>query len=534
MPSWTAHSNSRVARLLSEMMSARRSARRSRAALVLALAVAAASASSGPAGAAKAAASASPGPAAAADAPARAHAAAAFSLSPGDIHAAYGIPKTGAPHQRIAIVSAFDDPDAEADLSAYSKRFGLPSCTAANGCFRKANQTGATSPLPVKDPTGGTWLTESSIGIELARGVCQSCSVMLVEANSFGKADLSAAVNAAALAGATVVVTTNNQGEAPGDPGYASDYAHPGTAVVGASGDAPYNGLVTFPATLPGVLAVGGTQLNLTPSDRYLGESAWSSTTSGCSLYNAAASWQAPLAKAAGCAGNRAVADVAAVASPGAIVHIQDLGAPCGATFCQAEGTSISAPIIGGMIGLAGSAGNREVQRLYEHSRAAPTSFRDIRSGTPSSSCHQQGICQARRGYDGPTGLGTPNGLAAFLSSGGALDARHPAITLPISRGRLPINGRWTAGVSLHNGNSFEITGTLRVAGRVGRHIYTFAAAKLSRAPLGSATTTLSIASRNRALLRRLRSLGATLELTARGAAGGTVTLRRGVRLVAP
>ncbi len=85
-------------------------------------------------------------------------------LSPAQIRAAYALPVTGARHQTVAIVSAYDAPDLQSDLAAYDKRFGLPACTYANGCVRKLNEAGNASPLPGSDLTGGNWVTESSLG----------------------------------------------------------------------------------------------------------------------------------------------------------------------------------------------------------------------------------------------------------------------------------------------------------------------------------------------------------------------------------
>jgi hypothetical protein len=64
--------------------------------------------------------------------------------------------------QIVAIVDAFDDPAAEADLAMYRSHFGLPACTSASGCFRKLNQTGAASPLPSVD--GGWWMGARDLG----------------------------------------------------------------------------------------------------------------------------------------------------------------------------------------------------------------------------------------------------------------------------------------------------------------------------------------------------------------------------------
>src|SRR5581483_8703908 len=162
------------------------------------------------------------------------------SLTPGEIHRAYGLPSTGAAHQTIAIVSAYDDPHVQNDLSAYTRRFGIPACTVANGCFRVLNQSGSTGPLPQKDPTGGTFITESSVGAEVARGVCQSCAITLVEASSLSEADLSAATATAARAGAQTIVAAFNIPASAGNASFAGDYTTPKALVVASAGDSGY------------------------------------------------------------------------------------------------------------------------------------------------------------------------------------------------------------------------------------------------------------------------------------------------------
>ena len=75
-------------------------------------------------------------------------AAAVSGYGPSDIDSAYNIPTTLGSGKTVAIVDAYDDPNAESDLGVYRSNFGLPACTTANGCFQKVNQNGAASPLP--------------------------------------------------------------------------------------------------------------------------------------------------------------------------------------------------------------------------------------------------------------------------------------------------------------------------------------------------------------------------------------------------
>ena len=73
-------------------------------------------------------------------------------LSPDQVKAAYNFPTaaTAGAGRTVAVVAPFDAPTIESDLSAFSKQFGLPACTTANGCFRKVDQKGGKS-YPAKD-----------------------------------------------------------------------------------------------------------------------------------------------------------------------------------------------------------------------------------------------------------------------------------------------------------------------------------------------------------------------------------------------
>jgi hypothetical protein len=461
-------------------------------------------------------------------------------LDPGQIRRAYDLPSTGAKGQKIAIVTAYDDPYAQADLTAYDKQWGLRACTSAGRCLEKLNEAGKSSPLPPTDLTGGTWITESAIGTEVARGVCQSCSILLVEANSTGRADFSEAVATAARAGATVIVTTFFDIEQNTDSQYALDYLQKKAAVVSAVGDAQsqygYTGEGDFPSTLPYVLAVGGTTLSTGSGGSYGSEQAWNGTVSGCSLYQPAPAWQAAQAAAVGCQKRRAVADLSAMADPGAAVHITGAGTP-GGPWYAATGTSLSAPILAGVIGLAGSAGSREPAMLYAHAHSDPGALHDVRTGVNAPNCTTV-ICQARRGFDGPTGLGTPFGLAAFLSSGGALNRAHPDVSLSVPRSGVRASGGWKVTLAVRNQNPFAVTGslglrrTLSVAGR--RRTIVFATKSFKLAPLAGQKLTLTIAAGDRALLRQLGRLVVNGQLSVRGPVKPTVRKSSSLTLSAP
>jgi subtilase family serine protease len=321
-------------------------------------------------------------------------------LSPASLRSAYNLTSSGSASQTIAIVDAYDDPTAEADLAVYRSQFGLPACTTANGCFRKVDQNGGTS-YPRKD-TG--WALEISLDLDMASAICPSCHIVLVEAKSSSFANLGAAENRAVALGATVVSNSWGGSDAA-DSTYGAYFNHPGVAITVSSGDNGYG--VEYPASSHYVTAVGGTTLTSGGGSRGWTETAWSGAGSGCSTLNTALSGAA--SASTGCA-KRAVADVSAVADPNTGVAVYDTTSYQGRTgWFVVGGTSAAAPIIAGVYALAGNAASVDNNYPYAHA----SSFFDVTSGS-NGSCPTSQWCAARAGWDGPTGLGTPNGTGGF------------------------------------------------------------------------------------------------------------------------
>jgi subtilase family serine protease len=323
-------------------------------------------------------------------------------LFPPDIQSAYKLPSaTAGAGRTIAIVDAFDDPAAESDLGVYRSQFGLPACTTANGCFRKVGQTG-TATLPRKN---ASWDEEISLDVDMVSATCPLCHILLVEATSASFANLGAAVNTAARLGATAISNSYGGGDSS-DATNGSFYNHPGIAVTASSGDGGFG--VEFPASSSFVVAVGGTSLTRAANARGWTESAWSGAGSGCSAFNAAI----PSASTfnTGCA-RRAVADVSAVANPSTGVAVFDSIPFQGFSgWLVFGGTSVSSPIIASVYGLAGNAATIDANDFpYQHS----TALFDVTTGS-NGTCSPAQLCTARAGWDGPTGLGTPNGTGAF------------------------------------------------------------------------------------------------------------------------
>jgi hypothetical protein len=371
-----------------------------------------------------------------------------YGLRPEDLHRVYELPPNAPGGQTIGIIEAYDDPTIENDLRVYDEEFGLPSCTAANGCFRKLNQDGNAFPLPAVD---ARWAADTSLDVETAHAVCQNCDIVLVEAESNSYGDLETAMEAAVAARANEVSTSW---------GDMDDYESPrvdqsGVVITAGAGDWGFdnwevagNG-ANYPGSSPYVVSVGGTTLS--PFQRsWAGEEAWSHTGSGCGL-EPAQHWQPQYTNwgESICANRRAVADIAADADPLSGVAIYDSTPlspwfPGWATF---GGTGLSSTIIAAAFGLADGPGMvlHPARTIYQ--RGDSRNLHDIVNGSnfPESDCGGALICEARSGWDGPTGLGTLRGVEALTAFGAA----EPTVT-----------GVWPAGGRTMGGQMVEITGT--------------------------------------------------------------------------
>jgi subtilase family serine protease len=334
-------------------------------------------------------------------------AAAPSGLSPANLHSAYNLPSTGGSGLTVAVVDAYNDPNAESDLATYRSQYGLSACTKANGCFKQVSQTGSTTSLPSND-TG--WAGEEALDIDMVSAVCPNCNITLVEANSANDSDLGTAENEAVALGAKFVSNSWGGGEASSQTSEDTAYfKHPGVAITVSSGDEAYG--AEYPATSQYVTAVGGTALSTSSNSRGWTESVWKTsssegTGSGCSAYDAKPSWQTDT----GCS-KRMEADVSAVADPATGVAVYDTYG--GSGWAVYGGTSASAPIIAGVYALAGTPGSSDYPAKYPYSHTS--NLYDVTSGN-NGSCSTSYFCTAATGYDGPTGWGTPNGTTAFTS----------------------------------------------------------------------------------------------------------------------
>lgn len=159
------------------------------------------------------------------------------------------------------------------------------------------------------------------------------------------------------------------------------------------------------------VIAVGGTSLLLATNARGYSEIAWSGASSGCSAYIAKPSWQHDNR-----CSMRMVADVSADADPNPGLAVYDTSFPPGFDglnpgWIAVGGTSASSPFVAGVVGLAGNGKTMASSFPYHH----VSEFFDVVGGSNGfcGGVHDY-LCNAVKGYDGPTGIGTPNGSGAL------------------------------------------------------------------------------------------------------------------------
>jgi subtilase family serine protease len=345
-------------------------------------------------------------------------------LDPQDLQSAYKIPSTIASPQTIALIDAYGYPNAEADLAAYRSEYGLPPCTTANGCFKKVNEKGEEGNYPAEEEE---WDVEAALDEDMASAACPQCHILMVEGSTERPADLGASVNTAASLGATEI--SNSYGYPQDDLAYCGfldclrfnrDYKHPGILITASAGDAGYDdayegfGATDFPAASPSVVAVGGTALFKAPTTpRGWLEEVWNEpaisagTGSGCTLLEPKPAWQTDT----GCS-RRTDDDVAAVAAVVTPVSIRIDG-----TWSLVGGTSVASPLVAGIEAHASTAERSlGAKAFYEH----PASLFDVTEGFDWNPLDESGVsecapneylCNAEVGYDGPTGLGTPDGV---------------------------------------------------------------------------------------------------------------------------
>jgi MYXO-CTERM domain-containing protein len=411
-------------------------------------------------------------------------------MGPSDVLTAYKIPSNANAGGRIVAILDSADSFAFSDLTEYRATYGLPALPKCSGmptgtspCFAQVSQTGGASSGQDSGQEGDA---ETSLDMDMISAACPDCSILLVEIGDtqgdFSDDDFIAGAQTAAKLGAvaTSISIGGPEGAGPGGQGGAdpTGYTTPGHLVLAASGDFGYDlideganiGTPSYPASAPDVLAVGGT--TLFSSGASYDEAVWNDgtfatnqngqdvTTSGCSTEFAGLSWQAASLSGSGCT-NRATADVSAAAAFVSGGQLADI-----AVYVQGwtavEGTSASSPMMAGMLTRLGLA--EIISNNLGWPYANPTGWNDLGStaypvdssgsSTDSSDPSKCGkLCSVAAGWDGPSGLGTPNG--SVLASLAGLPQPPPGIDAGS-----PTSGTGTGGTGTGTGGTGTLPGS--------------------------------------------------------------------------
>jgi hypothetical protein len=364
----------------------------------------------------------------------------------------------------VAIVDAYGDPTAAADLDVFRSTDGLPAishsaCTpntiashsSAGPCMVETTQTGSTTGLP--GPAGG-WDIEESLDLDAVSSMCPNCNILFIEASGSSNTALQAGDEEALRLGVKLI--SNSFGAL-----YASGNSDAWTAALDSTGDASgaelfastgdngayvdegYTDSSTpedtqYPAAEPYVTAVGGTSISPAATARGISESAWGvnpqdGAGSGCDTFDARPAWQA--SAGTGCSG-RAVSDLSADASPATGLNIYDTTS--GGGWQLVGGTSLAAPLTAAFTAVtaanARSTADTDGLLSGQWAYADASKLNDITSGSDGNECtgsaayNASQICNAGSGWDGPTGVGSISG--SVLQSGVG-----PSLTVPPDNG---------------------------------------------------------------------------------------------------
>ena len=330
------------------------------------------------------------------------------------IESAYKLPLTKGAGQTIGIVDAFSTPHLASRpgrvpqgvrAAAVHDRQRLP----ADRQPARQGVPAAAPPIPLG------WGVEETLDVSMVSAACPLCKIIVVEAKSPLRASLAAAEDTAARLGAQVISNSYGGRESGFTQAHAKAYHHPGHVIVASV------------------------------RRRRLHRGACSRRTWPTSPRPAAPSWPGPRTPAAGRSrsGTTASAPPAAAAPPtwpsrpGSTTRTAPAGRSptwprwprtspsttarypkqLGGPWLTVSGTSAAAPLIAAVYGLAGNAATIKPGYEYAHAGAlfdVTKGNNDWFNQAHGASCGYDYLCVAKKGYDGPTGLGTPDGTGAF------------------------------------------------------------------------------------------------------------------------
>ncbi len=300
----------------------------------------------------------------------------------------------------IAIVDAYHYPTAMADLTYYSRQFGLPAPTPNS--FQTVFASGR---QPARDLG---WELEEALDIEMAHAMAPNAKIYLVEAASNSLYDLLAAVDKAAqlvaAAGGGEVSMSWGASEFGYEAYFDSHFQKNGVVFFASTGDAPG---VSWPSVSANVVAVGGTSLARHLSTfAFLYHATWSEGGGGSSSYIPVPAYQSSVGATVGA--YRGVPDIAAVADPATGVWVFDSG---NGGWFSVGGTSVASPLIAGVVNSSGHfypSSAMELAQIYQNA-ANPSTYAAATTGY----CGPQAAFKAATAWNFCLGVGSPQTLTS-------------------------------------------------------------------------------------------------------------------------
>ena len=388
---------------------------------------------------------------------------------PAQIRAAYGLPALPASYanlsaaqlaqygagQTIYIIDSFDDQMIAGELGAFSQLFGLPACNSVtlaanaslplsapskNSCDFYKIYSGANGTMSATAPAyDAKWAVETALDVQWAHAMAPLARIVLIEAPNATFGGMTGAIQLANKMGPGVVSMSFAGNEGSYVLGADSYFQAPNMTYFAATGDS--GAAVSWPAVSPNVMAVGGTTLNYSGTGAR-SEVAWSSTGGGISAFEPTPAYQTTKSAGMQNYGFRAVADVAFNADPNsgqmtAVIPNQTTCSFCQVSWVIAGGTSLATPQWAGLAAIAnamrvqagkGMLGDPHVALYTQIASTAATyaaDFYDVATGNDGTCA----VCVTKKGYDVPTGLGTPNASALINTLTGLQMASAPSVS---------------------------------------------------------------------------------------------------------
>jgi subtilase family serine protease len=314
----------------------------------------------------------------------------------------------------IAVVDAFDDPNAFIDLQNFSTQFGVEPITPSSfqvvfapaGGSTPGSCTAGPAPRPASAAPAG-WDVEESLDVQYAHAMAPQAKLYLVEAQTNDDLDLYCAVSVASAlvssAGGGEISMSWGTGEFSAETTVDPIFAQRGVVYFASSGDSPG---VIYPSASPNVVSVGGTTLSMNiNTGRFEFENTWQDGGGGPSAFEPRPSYQNGIAFIVG--PQRGTPDIAANANLNTGVWVLDTLVFGPGSWFIVGGTSVASPVMAGIVNGANSfaaSSQAELTKMYSN----PFAFNDIVFGN----CGPYNGTFAGFGWDFCTGLGSPDGYA--------------------------------------------------------------------------------------------------------------------------